>query len=223
MAFSRLFKIPLYIFILLTISACCNTPKDENYPAKPGFNNLLFDSDRNKHFGELKYTPWWGKGAITITNGWDSNYLVKTHIPQLKGIIDYNNKRHSGYTRINKNIALQYKMLWHAWEKKGLLHLVKSWGGGYSARKVTGSYFFLSNHAYGTAFDINTLENGWGKQPARRDKKGSVYDLVPIAHEHGFYWGGHFCTLDGMHFEAALVLNKQQLNSLAKKYNYVIH
>jgi len=26
---------------------------------------------------------------------------------------------------------------------------------------------------------------------------------VPIAHDHGFYWGGHFSRSDGMHFEVA--------------------
>ena len=36
----------------------------------------------------------------------------------------------------------------------------------------------------------------------RRDK-GCVRELVPIAHDHGFYWGGHFTRQDGMHFELA--------------------
>jgi D-alanyl-D-alanine carboxypeptidase len=28
-----------------------------------------------------------------------------------------------------------------------------------------------------------------------------VRELVEIAYQHGFYWGGHFSPLDGMHFE----------------------
>ncbi|NRA35694.1 MAG: M15 family metallopeptidase, partial [Polyangiaceae bacterium] len=37
--------------------------------------------------------------------------------------------------------------------------------------------------------------------------EGSVRELVTIAEEHGFYWGGFFSTRpDGMHFEAAKVL-----------------
>ncbi|PYN75607.1 MAG: hypothetical protein DMD96_27450 [Candidatus Rokuibacteriota bacterium] len=28
---------------------------------------------------------------------------------------------------------------------------------------------------------------------------------VPIAQEHGFYWGDHFSRCDGMHFEVARV------------------
>jgi len=37
-------------------------------------------------------------------------------------------------------------------------------------------------------------------------QKGCVRELVPIAHENGFYWGGHFSRLDGMHFEIAKIL-----------------
>lgn len=47
-----------------------------------------------------------------------------------------------------------------------------------------------------------------GAQPALSGQKGSVRDLVGIANEHGFYWGGHFRTrLDGMHFEVARLLD----------------
>jgi D-alanyl-D-alanine carboxypeptidase-like protein len=32
-----------------------------------------------------------------------------------------------------------------------------------------------------------------------------VRELVPIAAEDGFYWGGHSSRCDGMHFEVAPV------------------
>jgi hypothetical protein len=33
-------------------------------------------------------------------------------------------------------------------------------------------------------------------------EKGSVRELVPIASEQGWYWGGHYQSRkDGMHFE----------------------
>jgi hypothetical protein len=35
---------------------------------------------------------------------------------------------------------------------------------------------------------------------------GCLLELVPIANEHGFYWGGHFSRKDGMHFEIAKIL-----------------
>ena len=48
--------------------------------------------------------------------------------------------------------------------------------------------------------------NPLGAEPAYPKQKGCVFDLVPLAHEHGFYWGGHFASRrDGMHFEIAEV------------------
>lgn len=73
-------------------------------------------------------------------------------------------------------------------------------------RFVRGSRTTLSNHSWGTAFDINYAWNCLGALPALRGEKGSVRELVPIAHRHGFYWGGHFSRRDGMHFEVARVL-----------------
>lgn len=64
-----------------------------------------------------------------------------------------------------------------------------------------------SNHAWGTAFDINVPWNGLGATPALVGARGSVRKLVPLANEHGFYWGGHFNGRpDGMHFEIAQIL-----------------
>jgi len=211
----------LSFLILLAVSSCCSVPRDTDYPPEPNFEKLSVFSDRDYLFGHMEYEPWWGKGKIMITNDWENQHLERTFIPQLKGIRDYNDDELSGFIRVNRNIERQYKMLWHAWEKAGLLKLVHSWGGGYSTRKVTGSYLFLSNHAYGTAFDINTAENHWNTEPARRSKKGSVYDLVTIAHEHGFYWGGHFCKLDGMHFEVSVILSDVEIQKLTKKYGFV--
>jgi hypothetical protein len=65
----------------------------------------------------------------------------------------------------------------------------------------------LSTHAFGCAFDINVPWNGYYKVPALVGDQGSVRELVPIANQHGFYWGGHFQyghgLSDGMHFEWA--------------------
>jgi hypothetical protein len=64
----------------------------------------------------------------------------------------------------------------------------------------------LSNHAFGTAFDINADQNPLGHQPALPGEPGCVFELVPIAHKFGFYWGGHFKDRrDGMHFEIAVL------------------
>lgn len=43
--------------------------------------------------------------------------------------------------------------------------------------------------------------------PALEDAQGSLRELVPIANEHGFFWGGHFKRRpDGMHFEVAKLI-----------------
>ncbi len=64
-------------------------------------------------------------------------------------------------------------------------------------------------HAYGAAFDINVQWNQFNVRAALVGDKGSVRELVPIANQLGFYWGGHFRynkhsdASDGMHFEWA--------------------
>ncbi len=92
-----------------------------------------------------------------------------------------------------------------AWEKAGLIGLILTWEGSFVPRFVRGSTRTLSNHAFGTAFDINAKWNAMGSRPALVGEKGCTRELVPIAHDHGFYWGGHFGRPDGMHFEVAEV------------------
>ncbi|MFM6344063.1 MAG: M15 family metallopeptidase, partial [Dolichospermum sp.] len=77
----------------------------------------------------------------------------------------------------------------------------------------------LSNHAFGSAFDINASFNPLGQIPASISKKGSVRLLVSTANDYGFFWGGHFNTRkDGMHFEVAKILTSSELAALATKY-----
>ena len=105
----------------------------------------------------------------------------------------------------HKLAAAQLQALWEAWEKAGLLKQVLTFEGAFVARFIRGSTSTLSNHAFGSAFDINYRWNKLGARPALVGETGSVRELVPIAHEHGFYWGGHFNRRDGMHFEVALL------------------
>ena len=59
----------------------------------------------------------------------------------------------------------------------------------------------LSNHSFGSAFDINRVDNDFGAVPAFCGRRGSVRELVASANEVGMFWGGRFNTQDGMHFE----------------------
>jgi hypothetical protein len=52
----------------------------------------------------------------------------------------------------------------------------------------------------------NAAFNPLGADPATFGEKGCLYELVPIANNHGFFWGGHFRRRkDGVHFELAVL------------------
>lgn len=53
----------------------------------------------------------------------------------------------------------------------------------------------LSNHAYGTAIDINASTNGYGRTPQMNQR------VVRCFKENGFTWGGDWRVPDGMHFQ----------------------
>ena len=100
--------------------------------------------------------------------------------------------------------AVQLQQLWSAWESEGLLNRIKTWDGSFVARFVRGSRTNLSNHSFGSAFDINEGTNAIGTTPALVGQIGCVRELVQIANANGFYWGGHYDSRkDGMHFEIA--------------------
>jgi hypothetical protein len=108
--------------------------------------------------------------------------------------------------RFHRKAAAQLAGLWSEWESSGLLDRVISYQGSFVPRFIRGSTSVLSNHAFGSAFDINAPENGLGVRPALVGQRGAVRELVPAAHRWGFYWGGHFGSRpDGMHFEVAFI------------------
>ena len=92
-------------------------------------------------------------------------------------------------------------------EKEKLHTKILSYAGAFYPRFIRGSKTQLSNHSWGTAFDINVPQNGLGKKPAMIGEIGCVREIVPIANEYGLYWGGHFTRMDGMHFEIAKIIN----------------
>lgn len=178
------------------------------YPPKPTFSPLVDNDARQKMFGPLEFVPAptpLNPEKIKITNGWDKKNIVRIVIPQLRGIKGANE---DGVVHFHQKAAKQLSALWNAFEQRGLLDLVLTYSGDYVPRFVRGKAAeqVLSNHAFGTAFDINYSWNKLGAEPAIDGAQGSVYKLVPVAHEFGFYWGGHFTRRDGMHFEVAKVI-----------------
>jgi peptidoglycan hydrolase-like protein with peptidoglycan-binding domain len=155
------------------------------------FGRFAFESDPSPDNPE----------RIAITDGWDRDNIARIEIPQLAGISGAPASTGIWFFRAAHP---QLQALWQAWENEGLLDRVVNWAGSYVPRFIRGSRTSLSNHAFGTAFDINTRQNGLGAIPAAVGKQGSVRELVPLANAHGFYWGGHFRNRpDGMHFEIA--------------------
>ena len=172
-----------------------------NWPPKPAFGSLNY-IERAKIFGTFAFEPAPVAGnpeAIRITDGWDKRNIITVDIPQLIGTKGCPH----GKVSFHKKGAKQLRALWSAWEAAGLLPLVLTFDGSWAPRFIRGSTKILSNHGYGSAFDINYRWNMLGRIPALVGQEGSIRKLVPIANDHGFYAGMHFKRLDGMHFEIA--------------------
>ncbi|WP_129630244.1 M15 family metallopeptidase [Candidatus Oscillochloris fontis] len=179
-------------------------PNDINWPPRPDFSFLTDKNGaREKALGKIEWVRTNGDN-IRITNSFASN-IIKIHVPQLAKIKGGGD----GHIMFHKVAAEQMKRLWAAWEAAGLLSKVLMFAGTFVPRTIRNNPRVLSNHAYGTAFDINVAWNGLMKVAALVGQQGSVRELVPLANAHGFYWGGHWNydgkgASDGMHFEWAV-------------------
>jgi hypothetical protein len=180
-------------------------PGDINWPPRPDFP-MLSDhrGAREQALGHIAWVRARGD-FVTITNGWDGANIVDVFIPQLANIPGGN----GGRLKFHRVAAGQLQRLWAAWEAAGLLRFVKTFDGAWVPRTIRLKPTVLSNHAYGTAFDINARWNGLMRIAALVGSEGSVRELVPIANAFGFYWGGHWNydgngASDGMHFEWAV-------------------
>lgn len=176
------------------------------FPKLPNFRPLVGIAARQQIFGRFSFVPTPrpdNKEAIRITDDWERKNIVRIAIPQLAG---KKGAPSSGMVTFHKLAAKQLQDLFKAWSKARLLNRIVTWGGSFEPRFIRGSDEVLSNHAFGSAFDINAAFNPFGAEPAFPGEEGCVFDLVSIAHGHGFYWGGHFSKRrDGMHFEVAKI------------------
>ncbi|MGB7207752.1 MAG: M15 family metallopeptidase [Pyrinomonadaceae bacterium] len=187
-------------------------------PPKPGFLSIRGGQvDVKNH---CCYLPGFGEfewddapvpkelDAIKIRGKWALENIERVQIPQLKGI----DGLHRCVIQFNKKAVSQLKMLWQAWEECGLLSKIVMFDAGFVERyQRRCNHTAISNHAFGTAFDINVQWNGFGCLPARLGEYGCVRQLAEVANQYGFYWGGHWGGLekkgwDGMHFEVAKIM-----------------
>jgi peptidoglycan hydrolase-like protein with peptidoglycan-binding domain len=180
-----------------------------NFPPRPNFASLQSTRQRWALFGRFDYVPAPVHGnpeRIRILGSWVADNLVDVPIPQLArtGISSA-----PATIRFHRLASAQLQALWAAWESANLLGLILTYDGSFVPRfkrgQANGGDEALSNHSFGSAFDINEPFNKFGSMPALVGQRGSVRKLVPIANEHGFYWGGHFGNPDGMHFEVAFL------------------
>lgn len=196
--------------------------EDEHGPGWPPKTDLkpLDRIGRDKAFGHIEYVSAPAPGnpeGIKITNNWAKENIVTIEVPQLvhipgmqyRGKLDGHGPK-DGKVAIHKKVAQPFIDLWEAWQSENKLPSIKTWGGLWNPRGIRGYPDILSNHAYASAFDINVPWNMLGHQPALVGRTGSVRELVPIAAELGWYWGGWFGApyriggrQDGMHFEFA--------------------
>ena len=175
-----------------------------NWPGRPAnLRPLTGNKQRGEIWGRFSYrhAPVPGnRERIRVTDNWAELNITTIEIPQLQGVPGAFSTR----VQFHKAGANQLAALWRTWDGEGLLRCIETWDGSYVPRFIRGSTSVLSNHAFGTAFDINAGWNPLGAMPALLHKRGCVRELVESANAHGFYWGGHFSSRpDGMHFELA--------------------
>lgn len=180
-----------------------------NWPARPeGFNPLNL-KQKKELFGSFTSKPAPVQGnaeGIQILKRSEKFKIARVQVPQLAGV---RGAPRSGNVFFHAAGADRLASLFQAWEDKDLIDRVLTWGGSYVPRYVRGSRTTLSNHSWGTAFDINVAWNGLNRRPALVGEKGSVRELVKLAAKHGFFWGGWYGASggrsggrsDGMHFE----------------------
>jgi peptidoglycan hydrolase-like protein with peptidoglycan-binding domain len=177
-----------------------------NFPPRPNFSPLLTTAQREALFGHFDFVsnPQPGNPeAIRILGSWVANNIVAVPLPELRKALGQPAPKTVQFHRL---AAAQLQGLWSAWDEAGLLDRVVSYDGSFVPRFIRGSRTVLSNHAFGSAFDINASFNPLGHRPALVNTPGSVRELVGLANEWGFWWGGHFNSrLDGMHFEIAFL------------------
>ncbi|SLN40911.1 Putative peptidoglycan binding domain protein [Roseovarius albus] len=184
------------------------------FPSKP--TNLPRPTQQvsDQLFGEFQYEYAPSNGnpqRIRILNNWVADNIGRFQIPQLLGMVDRQSSSPrlmvNGEIRCHRLAAPRILALFSAWETAGLVNRVLYYVGCFNPRLKRGTInpvrANLSNHSWGSAFDINSQENWIGRPDAIIGARGCLRELVRIANEEGFYWGGHFGNKDGMHFEIA--------------------
>lgn len=157
---------------------------------KPLTNNEA----RMRRWGRFSYVPDPTDDdpeQIRITDDWEDKNIVPVNCP-IWG---------PHHVRLHKAIVEDYLGFMQDVIAAGLRDRLLTFDGGFNARYIRGSRSTLSNHSWGTAFDVNCDDNLMGHTPAYIGEHGCVRELVMLGVKHSFFWGGWFTRMDGMHFE----------------------
>lgn len=164
---------------------------DDTPKCPPGFRALANNAARAAKFGAFKWKDRNNKaGEIEIQGNWVEKNIVQVICPRFRKKVS-----------LHKQVADDYLGFMNELIDSDLAHLLLTHEGAFYPRYIRGSKTSLSNHSWGTAFDVNYEWNQLGSIPARPGTKGSVRELVMIGVKWGWYWGGWFSRRDGMHFE----------------------
>src|SRR5262245_18571989 len=183
-------------------------PKVPSSPTQP--NPKLTESLFGRFNFELSPTPD-NPERIEILDNWVEDNIVTLNIPELDNCLFAVDNTYTvqpiGRIQCHKLAAPKFTQLFAQWHAAGHIDRVITCAVAFNRRLVRGSTSpiraNLSNHASGTALDINDEQNPRKHVPVALDARGCVRELVTIANSLGFFWGGHFKPFDGMHFELA--------------------
>lgn len=177
---------------------------NNGFPDKPAtFSAYVSNDERNRIFGKFAYVadpqPD-NPEQIRVTDDWADRNLVHASTPLLAKL----KLQKRDYIICHRLFAPRVEAFFADIDAAGLGNRIIAWDGCYVPRFIRGSRTTLSNHAWGTAFDINADDNALGHQAASVGQRGSVVELVPLAIKHGLFWGQWYeGRKDPMHFEHA--------------------
>ena len=121
-------------------------------------------------------------GRVVPSSAWVAANIRTEEVPIL------------GRLTCNKIMFPQLRAALREVQERGLASKVYQTAGCYNSRFIAGTTS-LSNHAFGIAIDINSVQN----------QRGTVGQMdrtvVSIFEKWGFGWGGHWRYTDPMHFE----------------------
>jgi hypothetical protein len=137
--------------------------------------------------GVFRYTVL-GGGRIAPDPAWVRAHIETQRVPLL------------GRLTCNKYMFPQLRAAMQEISRAGLGPEIEYHVGCYYPRFIAGSTT-LSNHSFGLAIDINSLEN-------QRGTVGQMHPtVVAIMKKWGFAWGGDWSWTDPMHFELARIVS----------------